>query len=271
MNLVFLIVLLATGLALVMALAWGRAVGTGQSGWADAFWSFGVGVAGVVAALVPIDGHARDDLRPLLVAGLVALWSLRLGTHILARARKGGDDPRYAQLRKDWGAGWRAQLFIFLQIQAACALVLALAILAAANNPAPLGPFDLLGAVVALGAMAGEALADSQLKGFSADPANRGKVCDVGLWGLSRHPNYFFEWLNWLAYPLLGISLVVAYPWGWLALAAPVLMYVLLVHVSGIPPLEQHMLRSRGDAFRAYQQRVRAFWPVPKRGRPDED
>jgi steroid 5-alpha reductase family enzyme len=82
---------------------------------------------------------------------------------------------------------------------------------------------------------------------------------------MSRHPNYFFEWLGWFAYAVIAIAidLTCSYPWGWLAVAGPVLMYWLLVHASGIPPLEAHMLRSRGDAFRAYQQRVNAFWPGP--------
>ena len=116
-------------------------------------------------------------------------------------------------------------------------------------------------------AVVGETIADRQLSGFRADPANKGKVCDVGLWGMSRHPNYFFEWLGWLAYAVIAVDPTSAYPWGWLALAGPVLMYWLLVHASGIPPLEAHMLRSRGDAFRAYQARVNAFWPGPHAAR----
>ena len=68
-----------------------------------------------------------------------------------------------------------------------------------------------------------------------------------------------------LAYPLFAIDVggghAWSYPWGFIALAGPLSMYLLLVHVSGIPPLEAHMLRSRGDPFRAYQARVNAFWP----------
>lgn len=141
-------------------------------------------------------------------------------------------------------------------------MLLVVAALAAAGNPTPLGVGDLLGVAIALVALVGEAVSDAQLKAFKADRANADRVCDVGLWSLSRHPNYFFEWLYWLAYVPIGVSL--AYPWGWLTLLAPAMMYWLLVHVSGIPPLEAHMLRSRGDRFGAYQQRVRAFWPIPR-------
>jgi steroid 5-alpha reductase family enzyme len=107
-------------------------------------------------------------------------------------------------------------------------------------------------------------IADRQLAAFRDDPANKGRVCDVGLWGMSRHPNYFFEWMGWFAYTIIAIDFSGGYPWGWLALAGPALMYWLLVHASGIPPLEAHMLRSRGQAFRDYQHRVNAFWPGPQ-------
>ena len=104
-------------------------------------------------------------------------------------------------------------------------------------------------------------MADRQLAAFKARPDSHGKVCDAGLWAWSRHPNYFFEWLVWCACPCFAVS--AAWPWGWAALLAPAMMYWLLVHVSGIPPLEAAMLRSRGPAYRAYQQRVAAFFPRP--------
>ena len=161
------------------------------------------------------------------------------------------------------GAAFQIRMFWFLQIQAAAAALLALSMQLAARNPAPLSLLSAAGVAVALIAIVGEAIADRQLRQFRSDPAHRGDVCDIGLWAWSRHPNYFFEWLGWVAYPLLAIDLDGEYPWGWLAIFAPMLMYRLLVHLSGIPPLEAHMLRSRGDAFREYQARVCAFFPVP--------
>jgi len=259
MTIVLLILNLGIGLAAIMALAWWIVLKTGKSGYTDVFWSYAVGVAGVIAALMPL-GPGDPGPRNWLVAALVGLWSLRLGTHILSRTLKGGDDPRYAQLKEEWGDKRDQQLLIFLQIQAVCGLVLAVAVMAAAHNPAPIGLPDLLGVLLAIIAIAGEAVSDAQLAAFRKDPANRGKVCDIGLWGLSRHPNYFFEWFFWLAYPVIAIG----YVYGWAALAAPVLMYWLLVHASGIPPLEAHMMRSRPEAFAAYKRRVRAFWPLPK-------
>jgi steroid 5-alpha reductase family enzyme len=120
---------------------------------------------------------------------------------------------------------------------------------------------DYLGAAILFGGIAGEALADAQLKRFRSKVANKGRVCDIGLWRWSRHPNYFFEWFGWLAYPMIALSL--SYPWGLAGLLAPVFMYWILVYVTGIPPLEAQMLRSRGENYRAYQLRTSKFFPLP--------
>jgi len=201
----------------------------------------------------------------------VALWSLRLAAHIAARITPGHDDPRYAELRREWGDDASRRLFVFLQIQALAAWLLALTIMVAARNPAPgLAWSDIAGGLVLFAGIFGEAVADAQLRAFRAQASDGPRVCDQGLWGLSRHPNYFFEWLSWVGYAVIAIGPAGRFGWGWLALTGPAFMYGLLVHVSGIPPLEAHMLRSRGDAFRATQQRIRAFWPIP-RSRPQEN
>ena len=96
---------------------------------------------------------------------------------------------------------------------------------------------------------------------FRRDPASKGRVCEIGLWAWSRHPNYFFEWFGWLAYPVIALD--PARPLTWLSLTAPLVMFLLLTRVSGVPPLEEAMIRSRGDAYRAYQARVSAFFPLP--------
>lgn len=265
MTIIVLLVLLAVGLSAVMALAWWIALRSGRSGWIDAIWSFAVGGAGAFAALAPLDGSNSDAPRQSLVALLAVGWSLRLGFHIVARTMRGGDDPRYAHFRKEWGDDFARRLFWFLQIQAIAAFLLAVTIMAAARNPAVgLGWSDWLGVAILVIAVGGEGVADRQLTRFKGDDRNRGTVCDIGLWSLSRHPNYFFEWLTWVAFAVIAVDFTGSYPWGFAALIGPVFMYWLLVHVSGIPPLEAHMLRSRGDRFRAYQARVNAFWPGPQ-------
>jgi steroid 5-alpha reductase family enzyme len=237
-------------LSLSMAGAWGLQRATGNSGWVDAVWSFSIGLAGVLLSLLP-----GISPRGLAVAALIAIWAVRLGVHIAHRSFAGPEDARYAALRTEWGAGFQRRLFWFLQVQAVAAAFLSLSMGLAASNPAPFPRVqDFLGILVLIVAIVGEGVADAQLRGF------KGRVCDVGLWGMSRHPNYFFEWLGWFAYPLLAIDFS-RLDWAWLSLTGPAFMYWLLVHVSGIPFLEQHMLRSRGDAYRAYQKRVAAFVP----------
>ena len=109
----------------------------------------------------------------------------------------------------------------------------------------------------------GEAVADGQMKAFRASAGHKGQVMDRGLWSWSRHPNYFFQWLGWLAYPVIALD--PARPLTWLSLAAPVVMYGVLRYVSGVPPLEAAMLKSRGERFRDYQARVSVFFPLPPR------
>lgn len=260
------IVATALGLSALMALAWYVQYRARNAGWSDVFWSYEMGLGGVFLALVPWDGnwHA-PSARQWLVAILVAIWSVRLGTHILRRTLTAtSEDARYAQFRIEWKDDFQSHMFWFLQIQALAAFVLVLSVGIAAHNPAPgIRALDVLGALVLLGSIFGEGVADTQLKQFAADKSNKGKICDAGLWGWSRHPNYFFEWLGWLAYPIIAIDLTGTYPWGFVALSGPIFMFVLLRYISGVPPLEAHMERKHGGNFRAYKERVSAFFPVP--------
>ena len=252
---------IAVALAILMAGAWLVQQRTGNSGWVDTIWTFSVGLVGVSGALWPVAG-ASPNARQWLVAGLVAIWSLRLGVHIAVRTAGITDDPRYAAFASEWGADSPRRMFVFLQNQGLGSIPLVFAIFVAARFPGDaLGLQDYLGALILLAGIAGEALADAQLKSFRANPANKGQVCDIGLWRWSRHPNYFFEWFGWLAYPVIALS--PNYGWGLATLLAPVFMYWILVYVTGIPPLEAQMLRSRGDRYRDYQSRTSEFFPLP--------
>lgn len=260
----------ALGMMLVMSLAWLVQRATRNAGWVDAFWSFGLGLLGVGWALAPLG--PGWPARQIAIAALFGLWSARLGLHLALRSARGPEDARYAALRRDWGPAFERRMFGFLQIQAAAAILLALAVLVAAHDPVPgLRASDLAGLALLAVAILGEAIADRQLRRFSRSGQGRPALCDRGLWAWSRHPNYFFQWLGWLAYPLLAIAPGESYPWGWLALAGPLFMYWVLVHASGIPPLEAHLVRSRGAAYRAYQRRTSAFFPLPpRRSVPEE-
>jgi len=240
-------------MSLVMAAAWLLQRVTKNCGWVDVCWSYGVGLAAALAAL------SVHSPRHLLVLATIAIWALRLGSSIATRTRGGHEDQRYAKFRREWGSHFEIRMFGFLQIQALAAWPLLFAIHAAAAGVGPLGWHDAFAIAVALFAIGGEALADLQLRQFRATHRND-SVCDAGLWHVSRHPNYFFEFLGWCALPCFAFAAGTAML---VACLAPVSIYVLLVYVSGIPPLEAHMLASRGDKFRAYQARTSAFFPWP--------
>ena len=252
---------IAVSLSVLMAGAWMVQQRTGNSGWVDTIWTFSLGLVGAGAALWPVAGTA-PNARQWLVAGLVAIWSLRLGVHIAIRTAGVTDDPRYAAFAREWGVDSPRKMFIFLQNQGFGSIPLVFAIFVAARFPGDaLRLQDYLGVAILFAGIAGEALADAQLKSFRENPANEGRVCDIGLWRWSRHPNYFFEWFGWLAYPVIALSPF--YDWGWATLLAPLFMYWILVYVTGIPPLEAQMLRSRGDRYRDYQSRTSQFFPLP--------
>lgn len=258
-----IVVSVSAAMSAVMFLGWLVWLRTKNSGWVDTVWTFGLGLVGIAACLAAASlGYPLA--RAGLVAFLIALWSLRLGLHIATRTQGIADDPRYAKLIEDWGRNAKSQMLLLLQKQALVSIPLAAAMALAAFNPAPaLRLADMIGALVLLAAIVGEAVADTQLRRFRSDPANKGRLCNIGLWSWSRHPNYFFEWMGWIAYPLIAISF--GHPFGWAALLAPACMYWLLVHVSGIPPLEEHMMKKHPQAFSAYRMRTNAFFLAPPR------
>jgi steroid 5-alpha reductase family enzyme len=250
----------AVFLCLAMALAWAVQRRTGNSGWIDTVWSFSVGASSIIAlALLPGDGSRR-----VLLGALVSIWSLRLGWHILTRTGRTKDDPRYAKLMVDWGDAAPLRLFLFLQVQALAGLVLVGAVaLAAASQSGVTAPGTLLFAVLAFVAVAGEATADAQLAACKRSKPPGG-ICENGLWTYSRHPNYFFEWLFWVA--IAGIAIVPPTDGvALLAAAAPIMMFVLLRYGSGVPHIETHMRHTRPEAFADYVRRVPIFFPRLRR------
>jgi steroid 5-alpha reductase family enzyme len=226
----------------------------------DAVWSFTLGGTGVLYAALGGGSAPRRLLLALMAGG----WGVRLGTHLLRRVIAEPEDARYQRLRDGWRAQGRdvhRQMARFYGNQAVSVVLLALPFALAAREPRPAASAWLAAAaLVFAGGWLLEAVADAQLRRFRRRVAHGG-VCDTGVWGWSRHPNYFGEWLAWVAFALLALPTA----WGALALLAPAAMLYLLLHVTGVPLTEAHLLATRGDAFRAYQARVSMFVPRPPR------
>jgi steroid 5-alpha reductase family enzyme len=244
---------------LLMMLAWLLYRRTDNAGWVDVAWAYGLGgLAILFAALGP-----GDPVRRGLVAILGGGWSVRLGTYLLLRLlHDPHEDGRYTALRKEWGGNLSLRFFGFFQFQALLDLVLAWPFLVVSLDPSRgIHPLAWVGVALWLVSLAGEALADLQLRRFKCSPLHRGRVCRSGLWAWSRHPNYFFEWLVWVAFALLAT----ASPWGWTAWACPLLMLYFLLRVTGIPATEAQSVRSKGEEYLRYQAEVSAFVPWPTR------
>jgi steroid 5-alpha reductase family enzyme len=247
------------GAALVMAALWAVQLRTRDASAVDVAWAALLGVLALFYAAVG-DG---DPQRRLIVAVLTTLWSFRLAGYLLVNRVIGKpEDGRYQALRASWGKNAPRNFFLFYQAQAAFDAIFSVPFLLVAFHRAPgLAWTDWAGAAVIAIAIAGESVADRQLARFRADPANRGTTCRAGLWQYSRHPNYFFEWLHWWAYPLLAAGS----PWWWVTLLGPAFMLYLLFKVTGIPATEAQALRTRRD-YADYQRTTSAFVPwFPRR------
>lgn len=197
-----------------------------------------------------------------LIAVLTTIWGLRLAGYLfVSRVMVSHEDGRYSDLRRAWGpsAGWK--FFVFFQAQAVLAVILSLPMWLAARSGRAIGVPEVTATALWVVALAGETIADRQLARFRSEAVNRGRVCATGLWAYSRHPNYFFEWLVWVSYAVF----VSAAPFGWLAWTAPALMLYFLFRVTGIPATEAQALRSRGEAYRRYQETTSVFVPWPPR------
>ena len=229
-------------------------------GIVDIVWSYAFAAVATFYALA----GSGWPLRRAVMAAMVGVWSLRLGTHLLIRIAHHHpvEDTRYVALRRDWARNFAAKMIGFFQLQAISVVLLAVAFLLPVRNPHPqLHLLEIAGIALWICALAGEALADAQLAAFKRDPGNRGKVCDRGLWRYSRHPNYFFEWLVWVAYFVFALPS----PFGWMAIIGPVTILFLLLRVTGIPMAEAQSLQSKGEAYRRYQATTSAFVPwLPK-------
>ncbi|MDX1763910.1 MAG: DUF1295 domain-containing protein [bacterium] len=226
-----------------------------DAGIVDVGWATGLAALAVFYG-VSADGYLPRRTTLLLLAGL---WGLRLGGYLfLNRVRRGPEDGRYQMLRNQWGDRAQTYFFFFFQIQALWAVMFSLPFLVVAYNPLMTWTiFDTLAIVVWIAAIAGESTADAQLAAFRSQPENRGKTCREGLWRYSRHPNYFFEFLHWWSYVLLGVGS----PYWWVTLTGPATMLLFLYKITGIPYTEKQALASRGEEYREYQRTTSPFIP----------
>lgn len=240
-----------------LVVLWGVQLRTRDAATADVGWSALVAAGAVTAALV-VNG---DPWRRAVVGVAATVWALRLPFFLLRdRVLTGGpEDGRYRALREHWGVH-AARNFLFLYLGQGVVAALFVVPIAAAMAGGPLDGWAIAGCVVWLIAVVGETIADRQLARFRADPARHGMVCRAGLWRYSRHPNYFFEWIHWWTYVLIGHAAPLTF-------VGPVAMFLFLFRITGIPYTERRALATRGARYREYQRTTSVFVPWPPRGR----
>ena len=202
--------------------------------------------------------HGQTSLR--LIDILYSIWSMRLSLHLFKRIKKSGEDRRYIELKKKWKVWYGVNFFILYQVEAVLTLVLSIPLFLTYNEI--FSSLKLFSVVIFIIALVGETISDIQLKRFIGENDDRTKVCDVGLWKYSRHPNYFFEWLIWISFAVYGLSSLEKSP----ALIPVTIMFIMLTRITGIPPAEESSLNSKKEKYMAYQKKTNAFFPwFPKK------
>lgn len=222
----------------------------------DAGW----GVVFVYLTGVTLMLHGQPKLFEWLVFGFVAVWGFRLFFHVAARLQTKGEDPRYGFYRKKWGDTFAVNAFLrIFMVQAVLAVIVVSPAIAAIISPNDITvPIAVVGFAVWGFGILFEAIADRQLARFVAKKAGRASddIMDKGLWKFSRHPNYFGEIAAWT-----GASIVALSVGQWWGLIGPIVIAILIVKISGIPPLERRYQQNK--KYQAYAQKTSPLIPLP--------
>lgn len=242
-----------------MTLLWLYSVRLRNASIVDTFWGAGfVLQVWVYFALTP-DGFTA---RKLLIGAIVTLWGLRLSLHIHRRNHGKPEDFRYQEFRRRYGPGyWWISFFQVFLLQGVLMFIIGAPLLLAQYNPTPdtLTLLDVLGLIVWIVGFYFEAVGDAQLARFRADPSNKGKVLNTGLWAYTRHPNYFGDAAQWWGFYLIALS-----AGGWWTIFSPILMTLLLIKVSGVGLLEKTLAKTK-PGYQEYMRTTSAFIPWPPR------
>lgn len=200
------------------------------------------------------------DLRAILVASMVAVWAIRLGSFLFIRIHQDGTDDRFDEIKRSvprFLFAWTMQgLWVIFTAAAALAII-------TSDQRLPLGWLGIIGALVWGCGFAIEVIADAQKRAFKRDITNRGEFIRHGLWAWSRHPNYFGEITLWAGIALMAIPVISG--WQWVVMISPIFVYLLITKISGIPTLQKKAAARWGDdaAYQDYVRRTSRLVPMP--------
>ncbi len=254
--------LLLINFAIIMVavlILWRVAVNIRDVSFIDAFWPFGMVMLAVNSYVLT----GGDPLRKLLLTGLCVLWGMRLASHLFARWRDHGEDPRYKKIlghsmeTKRWSFA-KASLIMVFAMQGPLLFVVCLPVQLGQIATQPIGLLAWIGAAIAITGISFETIGDAQLSTFRSDPASKGAVLNTGLWRYTRHPNYFGDACTWWGLYLIAAE---AAP-GWWSIPGPILITWVLTRLSGVPMLERSLKKSR-PGYADYIARTSGFFPLP--------
>jgi len=259
-------ILLVNAAILIVAILilWAVSVRIRDVSFIDSFWAFGMVMLALSTYLQVEEGAFP---RKNLILFLTTVWGLRLSLHLFLRWRKDGEDPRYKRIlgnameKKGWSFA-RASLVMVFAMQAPLLFIVCLP---AQLGQIPAEPYNtgwlaFAGKVLALIGIGFETIGDWQLARFRADPNNKGKVLDTGLWRYTRHPNYFGDTCVWWGIWLIAAETTL----GRYAIVGPILITFLLTRLSGVPLLEYSLKKNR-PGYADYIRRTSSFFPLPPR------
>lgn len=227
---------------------WALYLYSGNPSIVDACWSIGIFLCSTSYLLIQ-KSVTPFSFKFVIAWSLLLLWAARLAGFLwLTRVAKNHRDPRYETLSENWKVSKAVGFLFNYMLQGILMMIVALPFLFIANDPSrSLTIIDYCAVVLIFIALVGECVADWQLHQFKRN--SPGMVCNAGLWNYSRHPNYFFEWLIWFGFCLLALSS----EYGYLSVFSPLLLLIIFVFITG-PITEQQSLKSKGAAYKLYQQ-----------------
>jgi len=249
--------LLLLGLAAIVILftgLWAVSLRDQNCSIADVAWGPGILLIGLIYYFTS-DGRT---LRSQVTLALLAIWAIRLATHLYFRMRLQGEDFRYVKWRDDYDHWWLVSYVKIFLLQAVVGWIISLPIYFAivSVSPPTLTILDYVGVLLFVSGMVFESLGDEQLRRFRANRANRGKVLDTGLWRYTRHPNYFGEALLWWGFGVIGAA-----TGGLPGLLGPAMFTYFLIYLSGVALLESTLIQKAG--YIQYVGRTPPFLPLP--------
>ena len=226
----------------------------------EKFYDLTGGITYLTVITVALLLSANVDTRSLLLTGIVAIWAIRLASFLFMRIHAAGEDRRFREIKQSFARfllTWTLQgLWVAFSLAAALAAI-------TSTVRKELDIFALVGFLVWLFGFAFEVVADSQKSAFNANPANKGKFINTGLWSWSRHPNYFGEIVLWVGVTIIALPILQG--WQWATLISPIFITLLLTRISGVPLLEKRADEKWGGQpeYEAYKAGTSVLVPMP--------